>query len=101
MGWGEEAGQRYWRLANSWGSSWGEDGYVRIRRGEDECQVQRAVSQGNDGYFKVRRGKDEYQELEASQQMRVNMAGGRICLVKTKRGGVSGIHTGGCSTAGG
>jgi hypothetical protein len=63
-----------------------KDGYIRIRRGEDECQVQRAVSQGNDGYFKVRRGKDEYQELEASQQMRVNMAGGRICLVKTKRG---------------
>jgi hypothetical protein len=41
------------------------NGYIRVRRGEDECQVQRAVGQGNDGYFKVRREENEYQELEA------------------------------------
>ena len=41
VGWGEADGHRYWHVRNSWGESWGEAGFARIRTGlmalEDEC----------------------------------------------------------------
>merc|ERR1719327_1949205 len=36
IGYGEDQGQKYWMLQNSWGSDWGETGFFRMARGIDE-----------------------------------------------------------------
>ena len=46
IGWGTENGVPYWLCANSWGRKWGEVGFFRILRGQNECSIEEAVFAG-------------------------------------------------------
>merc|ERR1712232_1243595 len=40
VGWGAEGGTKYWEIANSWNPYWGEKGYFRIKRGNNEGGIE-------------------------------------------------------------
>jgi len=46
LGWGVESGTKYWLVANSWNTDWGDQGYFKIRRGTDECGIEDYIVAG-------------------------------------------------------
>ncbi|XP_014667859.1 PREDICTED: pro-cathepsin H-like [Priapulus caudatus] len=39
VGVGEEAGVPYWLAINSWGTDWGEDGFVKLKKNSNLCGI--------------------------------------------------------------
>jgi len=46
LGWGVDNGTKYWLIANSWNSDWGDHGYFKILRGSDHCGIESEISAG-------------------------------------------------------
>merc|ERR1719291_343766 len=68
VGFGTESGTDYWKVKNSWGASWGMNGYVLIERGVDKC----GIAQGPPSYPTVSGSvaapyENEWAEFQAAQ----------------------------------
>jgi len=50
MGYGSDAGKPYWRIQNSWGADWGENGFIRVTRHTEEeayCGIDNKPQEGS------------------------------------------------------
>merc|ERR1719348_222840 len=44
VGYGTENGVPYWLIKNSWGTGWGENGFIKLERGSGMCGIGRSIS---------------------------------------------------------
>ncbi|KAG5874072.1 hypothetical protein JTB14_014014 [Gonioctena quinquepunctata] len=47
LGWGvDDKNVSYWLIANSWNKQWGEEGFFRMLRGENNCGIESNIVAG-------------------------------------------------------
>ena len=46
LGWGAEGGKPYWLAVNFWNTNWGDKGFFKILRRQDECGIESGIVAG-------------------------------------------------------
>ena len=60
VGFGHEKGMDYWLVKNSWGTTFGMDGYFKIERGKNMCGIAECNSYPYDVWPSVFKKEEEF-----------------------------------------
>lgn len=79
VGWGEDSnsGEKFWIIQNTWGESWGENGFFRMKRGNDEFGIESICEAADPFYIKnknyeEKKPKESYINIEALDNYNYN-----------------------------
>jgi hypothetical protein len=70
VGYGEDNGQKFWKVKNSWGPSWGEHGFIRLAREENGPAGQCGIASVPSYPFATVISEDDEQTTEEVEEPR-------------------------------
>ena len=86
IGWGQDGTDKFWILKNTWGTYFGEDGFVRLRRGSNDLGIEMECSWAVPAEAKKRKGTQSQKTAVSEAEKKYLAQKERFKRVESSRG---------------